>query len=422
MTLQKKTSGRNILITHVYSNDNKGDAAILSVLVRDTKSAFPKSSIAILTFDEVFPEEHFDEVSIYQGFMGIALGGHSPRPLKFLYSCFVILATILGAILLRAGLHLPFGPKIGFVFDLYKKSDLVVGVGGGYLRGAPGLSQTVELALQLHPLLLSKILRQKVVLYSQSVGPFGNSFQTFLAKYVLRNVDLIITRENKSAHLLRDLGVTANVVRSVDSGFAFNEQTKTDLHGMLGIPKKRRIFGITVRKWLAGIGQDNYEASIAEVADYLVVLGYAVVFIPQVTSTSHNDDDRVAAHDIFSKMQERQFVYVLDKKYSHHEIKSIYAGLDYLIGTRFHSVIFSLTSLVPAIAIEYEHKTSGIMHDLGLDDWVINIEDVTTVRVQKLITKLLDNEESYRKNLKTKLPLYIDESRRTVHYLKDVVK
>ena len=46
-------------------------------------------------------------------------------------------------------------------------------------------------------------------------------------------------------------------------------------------------------------------------------------------------------------------------------------SLDYLVGTRFHSVIFALAARVPCIAIGYEHKTRGIMRDLSLDGWVL---------------------------------------------------
>jgi polysaccharide pyruvyl transferase WcaK-like protein len=35
---------------------------------------------------------------------------------------------------------------------------------------------------------------------------------------------------------------------------------------------------------------------------------------------------------------------------------------------------------VPGIAIEYEHKTRGIMRDLGLEDWVLPMENETICR------------------------------------------
>ena len=73
----------------------------------------------------------------------------------------------------------------------------------------------------------------------------------------------------------------------------------------------------------------------------------------------------------------------------HRQIKAAYNQLDFLIGTRFHSVIFSLTSGVPCIAIEYEHKSRGIMRELGLEHWVLAIGDVTEARLGRLFDKLV---------------------------------
>jgi colanic acid/amylovoran biosynthesis protein len=412
----------NILITHVYSNDNKGDAAILSVMINDAKSVFPKSNIAILTFDKVCRNEKFEGVPVYRSFMGIALDGNYFKPFKLLYSAYVMLVTILAAVLSRVNLRLTLGSRLVKAFRLYLEADIAIGVGGGYLRGRPGLVSTVELMLQLHPILLSRVLGQRVVLYSQSIGPFGNKFQEELARLVLRRVDLIIAREDATKNLLKRLGISDNVVRSVDSGFSFDGNKKMDLHKELNIPTGRRIVGVTVRKWLLGSDQEKYEHSVAEVADFLISSGYAVVFVPQVTSTTHHDDDRVASRDVFSLMRSKNMVYVLDKQYDHHQIKSVYSDLDFLLGTRFHSVIFSLTSLVPAVAIEYEHKTSGIMHDLKLDKWVIKIEDVTAKNLKDLLSKLLKEEKKYKEALRATLPRYLDKGNDTRKLLKGVAR
>lgn len=59
-------------------------------------------------------------------------------------------------------------------------------------------------------------------------------------------------------------------------------------------------------------------------------------------------------------------------------MKAIYSFYDYIIGTRFHSLIFSLSEHVPEIAISYDgYKSVGIMKDMKLDDYVIDIADVT---------------------------------------------
>jgi colanic acid/amylovoran biosynthesis protein len=77
------------------------------------------------------------------------------------------------------------------------------------------------------------------------------------------------------------------------------------------------------------------------------------------------------------------------------------------VGTRFHSVIFGLTSFVPALAIQYEHKTLGIMRQLGLEKWVIPIEQVTGQYLISLFDELIKSRDDYIKKLDHILPAYI---------------
>ena len=415
--MTKNNKQKNILITHVYSNHNAGDAAILSVLIKDVKKAFPGSKIDILTFDYVRRFEKFEGAPIYQSFMGQALSKYSFHPFKLIYSLYLIFVTLLAAVLLKLKITLPLSPKVSHIFNLYQKADLIVGVGGGYISAQKGLVSTIELLLQLHPLLLSRILRQKVILYSQSIGPFGNSFQRFITALILKHVDLIIAREAVTVNLLKNIGLQKNVIRSVDAAFALKSNSSINLRSLLKIPSSKKIVGITVRKWLSPKRQDRFESSVAALCDFFVSKNFAIVFIPQVTSASHQDDDRLASRAVYSKMKSHENVYLLQQEFNHHRLKSLYSGLSYLVGTRFHSVIFALSSNVPAIAVEYEHKTSGIMNDLGLNRWVIKIEDASEESLINLGKKLLTSRASYLKQLQKTLPDYINKSHQTYRLL-----
>ena len=127
---------------------------------------------------------------------------------------------------------------------------------------------------------------------------------------------------------------------------------------------------MTVRRWLDPDGQDRYERAIAAVVDRIQArTGFRVILIPQVTSPYRDDDDRTVGRRVAAHCRGEQPI-LLEQAGDHRQIKAAYNQLDFLIGTRFHSVIFSLTSGVPCIAIEYEHKSRGIMRELGLEHWV----------------------------------------------------
>jgi colanic acid/amylovoran biosynthesis protein len=112
---------------------------------------------------------------------------------------------------------------------------------------------------------------------------------------------------------------------------------------------------------------------------------------------------------------------VIENGADYRELKGVYGACDMLIGTRFHSVIFSLTSGTPCIAIEYEHKTRGIMRDLGLESWVVPMAEVTAARLDELVRRLTGEQDAYRAVLRDRLPGYVAEAEGLPELLRQAV-
>ncbi len=411
---------RNILITHVYSSDNKGDAALTSVLIDDLNRAFPGANITILRLEPVPKGSYFEGIPERASFMSYALNRYRHPLVKLAYAIYMMVITLVAAFWLRrTGRHLRLPSHLREVADLYEQADLVVPVGGGYIRSRKGLFNRLNIPLLLHPLLFGSLLGKPTVLYSQSVGPFQNRLEELMVGYVLRRMTLVLLREDTSLALLASLGVTHNVSRAIDSGFLLRSRDALDVRSCYNIPSDKLLVGVTVRSWLKGSAQTNYEIAIAKSLDVIIASSNAhIIFITQVTA-SKGDDDRIVSQRVLHRMHNTQHATLMNDAPDHHRIKAIYDGLDILLGTRFHSVIFSLTSYVPVVAIEYEHKTSGIMRDLRLEGWVMRIEDVTEHDLTHRLLRLIHDQESYRNHLKEYLPPYVERARLTAEMLKE---
>lgn len=399
---------KNIIISHVYSSDNKGDAALTSVLIDDIKRKFPDAAITILRLESVKDNEYFEGVPEKPSFMYYALNKYRNPLGKLIYATYMMAATLARAAWLRAtGYHLYLPRHLREIAQIYEQADLIVPVGGGYIRSRKGILNRWNIPLLLHPLLFGYLLGKPTVLYSQSVGPFQNKMENWMVAYVLRRMNLILLREDTSVELLAKLGVTHNITRAIDSGFLLRSADMPTVRKLHGIASDKLLVGVTVRSWLKGEAQTDYEEAVAKSLDCLVTtLDAHVIFIPQVTVIK-GDDDRLVSHRVQGMMQNTEATTLIDDTPDHHHIKAIYDSLDILLGTRFHSVIFSLTSYVPVLAIEYEHKTSGIMHDLGLGGWVVKIEDVTAQTLTELLQKLVLVQADYRDYLRECLPPYV---------------
>jgi colanic acid/amylovoran biosynthesis protein len=408
------TNPRDILITHVYSSDNKGDAALTSVLLSDLRRIFPTARQKILKLDAVHKSGEFEGVPEHPAFMHYALNKFRNPLVKLVYVMYMIPATLVWALWYRwtsRELYLP--RELREVARAYAAADLIVAVGGGYIRSRKGLLNRLNIPLLLHPLLFGAIVGKPTVLYSQSVGPFVHRYEPALVAYVLRRMNLIILREDISVALLHKIGVTTNIVRSIDSGFLLQSHQSAHARERYRIPAKTLLIGVTVRAWLKGDAQTAYEQAVAQALDTTIqAYGAHALFIPQVTAAK-GDDDRLVSQRVRDLMQHKEAATVITDTPDHFEVKALYNELDVLLGTRFHSVIFSLTSFVPVLAIEYEHKTSGIMHDLKLDQWVVKIEDATSATLTQGLEDLIEQKVAYRTHLKKHVPPYVAQAERT---------
>jgi colanic acid/amylovoran biosynthesis protein len=366
--------------------------------------------------DETTSGETIDGTPIESDFIYYSSTRYDGKLPKLIYSTIMFATTFLWAwIFQHTGRDIWIPRHLRRLMKLYSTADLVIPVGGGYLRGSDRVDSIFNLTLLLHPIVITTLLRKPTVLFSQSVGPFSHAIERTMLKLVLNTSGaLLLVREDQSLALLRDLGVR-KTVRSVDAGFLFESDHDIDLRGQLGLEPTQFLVGVTVRQWLDHAEQKRYQDACAQMIDYLIERYDAhVVFIPQVTAALIGDDDRTASRAVLNAVQRQDCVHLMEDNFDHHQVKDMYANLDLVVGTRFHSVIFALTSYVPAIAIEYEHKTSGIMADLGLGQWVIKMQNVTGPRLIALIDDIIAQSDDYRAQLHSLLPDYVEQARQAI--------
>ena len=139
---------------------------------------------------------------------------------------------------------------------------------------------------------------------------------------------------------------------------------------------------------------------MARTIDYITTkLNAHVIFFPHNKTTSLIRNDKLASMKIFDKIENKSRVTILNNDYTPEQLKGMYGCMSFFIGTRFHSCILALSGNVPTIAIGYRHKALGVMRMLDLDDWVCDINTITT---QELTSKL-DKIWAERDNVKSKL-------------------
>ena len=402
-----------VVIVNAFERGNRGDAALLSAMIEQVRQAHPGADLAICGFEHPRERPEFDGVRNLGSIRRYAGDESVPVAVRHLRKVLVIaLATAMaagaGRATARSARMLP--KEVAAELTALAEADLVVSLGGGYLRGSADLPADVSVAFLLLPLWIANRFGVPVVSAPQSYGPFPTRFQRAAVRRVLARNEVISAREDISVGLLEELGIPKGLIRrDVDSAFAFTCRSTRAWRKELGITEDETVALFTARQYLAPEPQAAYERAVAQAVAHLARDGVRVVMAPQVTCAYKSDDDRIVQRRIVALADHPNVVSIEDDSLSHHDVMALYGAADYMVGTRFHSVIFSLLAHVPCIAISYERKGRGIMRDLGLERWVVDMAEVTGPGLVDLVEQLRA-EHGYRGELDEIIPGYRDRA------------
>ena len=427
---------KKILITHVYSENNKGDLGIilgtLSLLNQNVKdyhvkmmSMFGSNDSGFYSDYKYLRKRNIDIVcSLWPNV--IIEGSETKSSLmlrgkSIISYIFSFLKAMLILVLVR-----PLGNKIKLILNLEERkaleaildADIIISKGGSFLYSQKGLRGLFFFVRILYPFMLGQVLRKSTIILVQSIGPLENRIAKLLGKIVMNRINVILVREELSLVVLSKMSVTRPYIRlTADSAFALPNPTKqlgVRILESFGVPMQKTLLGITVRSL---VFQDNiskaetrllYKNYLKSMADAVNVIldeyESFVVLMPQVPGPQDLENDIIVSREILKFIKRKDRVVIIEYDMSPDEIKSVYGNMDLFIGTRLHSCIFALCMNVPTISISYMGtKTHGIMKMLGLSEYVVDICDVNPERLLLLLRKILEEKSFLNLRIQSKI-------------------
>ena len=435
-----------ILITWVGPWLDKGEAAMIIATAKALREKIPNVNITILT---ATPPQKIDIIKYSEYDLkvlpGILSSFYSIMPkLKFLkfkaLKALVVLSLFL-VLMVKNILWVTLykSLRIDAVFLIrdnedtvkeYRDMDCLIFCGGQNITNAGS-----ELLIALYEIIFSKLLGKPVMIWANSLGPFNPKYIRPFVKWVLNKVNLITTREATSKKILDDIGVTVTAFVTADAAFTLptisREEAITRIKHETVFSKNELMVGITVIPWHFPGEKDeankikmfeNYLAAVAGAVDYLIEkLNAHVFFFPQVIIPPMKDD-RPISMKVLNKIKNKSNVTVLTDDYTPEQIKGMYGCMSLLIGTRFHSCILAQSMYVPTIAIEYDgHKALGIMRLLDLEEYVCDINTITTHELTSKIDKIWAERDEVKKKLEKNIRVMqaksLENVRLAVEYL-----
>lgn len=234
-------------------------------------------------------------------------------------------------------------PMLGFFKPLIN-SDVLISGGGSLLQDVTSLKSLIYYLCVIYTALLTG---KKVEIYSQGIGPINSKIGQILTRIALKHCSKITVRDKKSRELLKSWGIDSELVR--DAVFDLN----------LPVKNQKGIVGVQLR---------NYP-TLSE--DFLISLAGEIV--------KRFSDKKI---EVFSFQDSidwdvcERFARILTKKghknvevlhgLSINEVFERVAGLEYMIGMRFHANVTAIKSGVKTLAINYDIKVKKLAEEYNL--------------------------------------------------------
>lgn len=405
----------NILLINVHSSQNAGDAALTELTIRQLQESFPESRITLAMDD---PESHRGEGPVIRSFFtwlkAVSREGQPVwRKLNLLWLVPATAVPILSYRFIGRPLFAFTPAGLRELVRAYLSADLIVSKPGGFLyHSGTGLT----LLLTVYTMVMGFMAGKPLYIFPQSFGPFAHRWECLLIRKLLTHVRVVMAREPVSLQQLQACGLVHPRCYLVpDLAFVYPAAARSAAEAWLhaqGIhPSDNRPFlGVTMINWGAQNPrfslQSVYEAAVAATARHFVKrYKGSVILFHQVRGPLPIQDDRVPARRVAAQLSDLgAAVQVLEDPVPPDLLKALYGMMDIFIGSRMHSNIFALSEGVPVIAIGYQHKTRGIAQTVGLERWVLDIQEVSPQALITKLDKLWAEREAVREHIRQTLP------------------
>jgi colanic acid biosynthesis pyruvyl transferase WcaK len=372
-----------LLILGNHTCGNRGDSAILRGLLDaintlspdaevDVMSRYPVSSSWLLN-RPVMGDPLYLQMKAHNNAPGMV--GRVKKILRRRYQHQVLLSRVTDSGKLR---NIAIAQGFTDFVRLLSGYDAIIQVGGSFFVDLYGVTQ-------FEHALCTFMAKKPIYMVGHSVGPFQSASFNQVANYVFGHCDALYLRESVSLDLMKRSDIDIRKVeKGVDTAWLVDHHSDTfvasyAVQHWLDMAKQQKTVAITLRELAPfdkrlGTTQEAYEKAFAGVVNRIIASGWQVMALSTCTGIdSYNKDDRMVALNLRQHIQDPSRYHVVMDELNDLEMGKLLGACDLTVGTRLHSAIISMNFGTPAIAINYEHKSAGIMQQLGMPEMAVDI-------------------------------------------------
>lgn len=349
---------KNIIITG-GGMVNKGAQAMTLIAVYELRRRFPEHKILLYSPVDLANKELKKEQFAFE-FTGW-------YPLKF--------AKCQHNKLQRAVALLRSGNELRAAESIYRNTDFIVDI-SGYALGSNWSEKicndfldVLEFAYEFHI---------PVYLMPQSFGPFdfGADRQAIndRIRKLLPTVKVIFAREQEGYDALVNTYGLSNVRLATDLVLS-NKGIEIDQ--VFRVPPEINLPDISQNSVAVIPNSMNIRASSLEtvMSMYISIIEKLLDMEKMVYILSHSTVDAQLCKDLKTKFAENERVVMLEQDFSCLEFNELVKKFDYLVASRFHSIVHAFKNGVPCIALGWATKYHDLLQLFGQEMYVFDVRN-----------------------------------------------
>lgn len=281
--------------------------------------------------------------------------------------------------------------SMGYALDLIKSVDMVVATGGGYITDA--------FEFHAHSVLMTlataHALGKPTALLGQGLGPIHGFFLRDVARFCLRQIDVISLREKvEGLPLLKDLGIPQHKITVTgDDAVEYAYSNKPDVLGS--------DIGINIR---VAYYSKLAENDVNNIVPFLqLIKGVYNAKLRSIPISTHSEESDLASI-------KRTFGDILDFNGD-----SLSSPLDVIqeigrcrivITGSYHASVFALSQGISAVCLAsslyYHHKFQGVAEQFGCGCYIVDMNDEHFIEnFQSAVETAWVNADKVTEQLKT---------------------
>ncbi len=325
-----------------YGNNNNGDEAILLGLIKQVTSTLHIDTNQITVFSNN-PEQTSKRYGVESYPLYYRTGNPATTFLKT-YKMNKKIVQTFDMLIIGGG---------GILMDLYK-------------REAPLYGSYAMMAQRSNV---------PYAIYACGAGPLHTKLGKWFIRQMSMKANYVSVRDPESAALLYSLGIEKNIRVFGDPAFYLrreNTPQKSDKPkkiGVTAVPYYNKDY------WPEG-NEELYQNYIEGMARNLDALAEENEDVEITFFATKFPQDANVTKDIQRLMQHRDKTMIIDENLLPEDILDVVEKQDVVIGTRLHSLILSLCTSTPIIAISYHHKVKDFMDHVGLSAFNVPMEQL----------------------------------------------